>query len=106
MTGEIGRRRRWFQGLGGAAAALLVVGIVTTAASGLAQEPGRDRREYGAPDRHDARPAERRDHVSRGRRERRPAYGYDAPTYVPDPPPVVYAPPQPPPGLSLMFNFR
>lgn len=32
--------------------------------------------------------------------------GYQAWNYAPPPPPVVYAPPQPIPGLSLFFNFR
>jgi hypothetical protein len=37
-----------------------------------------------------------------------PAYGYDAPTYVQTPPPLVYAPPSyaSPFNLGLSFNIR
>jgi len=37
-----------------------------------------------------------------------PTWGYDRPTYVPAPPPVVYAPPGPPAAINfgLSLNLR
>jgi hypothetical protein len=46
-------------------------------------------------------------HVVHHRPPPRPAWGYDAPTYVQTPPPVVYAPPvyQSPFNLGLSLNI-
>lgn len=54
-----------------------------------------------AADRHDDRG--RQHHVDHRRHWRPPAYGYGAPTYVPAPPPVVYAPPGPPAALNFII---
>ena len=102
-------RRGWFGGLGAVLAALLVAGVMLAPCPAVAQDRDHDERgrapERGG-DRRDARPPDRHARVDRGRRVVRPVYGYDAPTYVPDPPPVVYAPPAPSGGLSFFFNFR
>jgi hypothetical protein len=54
--------------------------------------------------------------AERGRREvvhhrayhpaRQESWGYDRPTYVQAPPPVIYSPPAYSPGINLMFNIR
>jgi hypothetical protein len=81
--------------LGGMVSAALVAGAMATALPAAAQE--RDRR-------HDER--HHRERVVHPRPVPAPAYGFGVPTYVPDPPPVVYSPPAPTGGLSLFFNFR
>jgi hypothetical protein len=86
--------RVWFAGI---ASAVLVAGAMAAALPAAAQDRDRDRRD---DERH------HRERVVHERREPAPAYGYGVPTYVPDPPPVVYAPPAPTGGLSLFFNFR
>jgi hypothetical protein len=111
MAGHV---RAWFGALGGVLAVALVAGTVVAAVPAAAQERDRgdeharapergDRGDHGRPD--DRRPQRRR--VVHDRREAPPVYGYDVPTYVPDPPPVVYAPPAPSSsGLNLFFSFR
>jgi hypothetical protein len=51
--------------------------------------------------------------AERGRREavhhqayHHQRWGYDAPTYVQAPPPIIYSPPAYSPGINLMFNIR
>lgn len=68
----------------------------------------RDQPRHGQGEQRGERAAnhERRDVREPIRRDRRPAYGYDVPTYGEAPPPIVYAPPEPPAGINLMFNFR
>lgn len=53
--------------------------------------------------------ADDRDHRDRRHFQHRPPppnWGYDQPTYVPAPPPVVYAPPIPPAGINFSLNLR
>jgi hypothetical protein len=93
--------------------AALLAGVAAAGIPAAAQERGRDERARG-PDggeqrdreRYGERRHERRDRFAHERREALPAYGYGVPTYVPDPPPVIYAPPAPVGGLSFFFNFR
>lgn len=97
---------------------LVLAGIIGGAAIGPALADERDQGRNGERDQRDQprhgqgeQRGERDQHDRREvrepiRRERRPAYGYDAPTYGEAPPPIVYAPPAPTAGINLMFNFR
>jgi hypothetical protein len=99
-----------------AAGAGLILGLAVgcvAAGSVAAEDRGHDERGRGGEARgHDeARGRERRD--VRDLHRRAPAYGYDAPayggyapTYGGYAPPMVYAPPEPSPGISLFLNFR
>lgn len=85
------RPRRWARAL---TVAVLAAAVAMGALAGPARadEHGRHRR----PPHH--RPI---------RRPPRPVVmGYDAPTYVEAPPPIVYAPPAPPALLSLGINLN
>jgi hypothetical protein len=98
---------------------LFLAGLIGSAAIGPALADERDQGRNGERDQRDqqrrgqgeqrgerAAPHDRRDVRAPIRRDRRPAYGYDVPTYGEVPPPIVYAPPEPPAGISLFFNFR
>jgi hypothetical protein len=77
------------------AVAALVVGIVAAGMIGGAS----------AQDYRDHRPPPPRHY--RHRPPPPPAWGYDQPTYVPAPPPVVYAAPAPPAAIfGLSLNLR
>jgi hypothetical protein len=95
-------------GFGRALAALaLVCALGMATGPALAQDRGHDDRgrpDARAPERH-AAPEHRKREV-RARPVARPAYGYDVPTYGSYPPPVVYAPPAPPAGISLIIPLR
>jgi hypothetical protein len=83
--------------------------LLSFALGGIAFSPAaaQDRDRHDDRGRHEERRPVRRPHHPSP-----PAWGYDAPSYVQAPPPVVYAPPAPPealfgvPGISLQLNFR
>jgi hypothetical protein len=98
MTGQYHRR---FSGRGGIRGALVLIAAVAVATPAFAQDRDHDR----GPDPHEVRHQERH-HGGREHHAPVPDYGYGVPTLVPNPPPIVYAPPAPSAGISLMFNFR
>jgi hypothetical protein len=73
------------------AAAMLIAGAVAPAS---ADEHGDRRGRNDHHERHDRRPPPR------------PAWGYDQPSYVEAPPPMVYAPPQEPAFLNFGITLR
>jgi hypothetical protein len=72
-----------------AAAAALAIAVLLGSVAGPAIADSRDHRR---PVRH--------------RRAPPPRWGYDQPTYVQAPPPVVYAPPEGPAALNFSVNLR
>lgn len=92
--------RAWF---GRALLVLAVAAGVASSATAPARADDRGDRHY---DRHDDHRDEHdRGRGDRGERDYHPYGGY-APGYVYAPPPVYYAPPQPSPGINLVFPLR
>lgn len=74
-----------------AAAAAVAMVLLVGGAAGTATADPRDRG---------------REHHFRHRRPPPPNWGYDQPSYVAVPPPLVYAPEAPPAAINFSLNFR
>lgn len=84
-----------------AAAAALAMAVLL---GGVASPAGADPYDRDQHDQHDQRraPVRHRRPPPPPRRD----WGYDVPTYVQAPPPMVYAPPEGPAVLNFSLNFR